>query len=202
MDIIGFLFVISAYLAGSISSAVLVCRLFLLPDPRKHGSTNPGATNVYRLGGKLPAVMVLLCDMLKGIVPVWGGFFAGLPPVVLGGVAICACLGHMYPIFFHFNGGKGVATAVGAVLPIGLDLGGMLFATWIVTLLISGYSSVAALMAVLLAPLYTWLIKPEYTLPVSMLACLIILRHHANIIRLWKGTEPRVMDKRYKSKKQ
>lgn len=196
MDIIGFIFVIGAYLAGSISSAVLVCQLFRLPDPRCHGSNNPGATNVYRLGGKVPAVLVLVSDILKGLVPVWGGFFAGLPPIVLGCVAICACLGHMYPIYFNFEGGKGVATALGTVLPIGLDLGGLLLVSWVVTLLVSGYSSVAALVTVLLSPLYTWFIKPEYTLPVAMLSCLIIWRHHANIVRLWNHTEPKVMQKK------
>lgn len=198
MGIIGFIFIIGAYLVGSISSAVLISRLFHLPDPRHNGSQNPGATNVYRLGGRIPAVLVLLLDMLKGVIPVWGGYFAGLPPVILGGIAIAVCFGHMFPIFFHFEGGKGVATAFGAVLPIGLDLGGLLIVTWFVVLLVTGYSSAAALLTVLLAPLFTWLIKPEYTLPVSMLACLIILRHHGNILRLWNQTESKIVNRRQK----
>ncbi|MFM2484666.1 glycerol-3-phosphate 1-O-acyltransferase PlsY [Celerinatantimonas yamalensis] len=198
MGIIGFLFIVGSYFIGSISSAVLISRLFRLPDPRNNGSKNPGATNVYRLGGRFPAVLVLLLDIIKGVIPVWSGYFVGLPPVVLGGIAIAVCFGHMFPIFFHFEGGKGVATALGAVLPIGLDLGGLLIATWLVVLLITGYSSAAALITVLLAPLFTWLIKPEYTLPVSMLACLIILRHHTNISRLWNQTEAKILRHRQK----
>ncbi|MFM2480337.1 glycerol-3-phosphate 1-O-acyltransferase PlsY [Celerinatantimonas sp. YJH-8] len=196
MGIIVFLFIAGAYLLGSISSAVLTCRLFGIADPRHHGSGNPGATNVYRLGGRFPAIIVLIFDMLKGVIPVWGAYFAGLPPVILGAVAISACFGHMFPVFFHFEGGKGVATAFGSVLPIGLDLGGLLIATWIVVLLVTGYSSAAALITALLAPLFTWLIKPEYTLPVSMLACLIILRHHSNITRLWNQTESKILRRR------
>ncbi len=98
--------IIFAYLLGSISSAVLICRVLRLPDPRNVGSQNPGATNVLRIGGKKAAVAVLLCDMLKGTIPVWGGYFLNIEPFMLGLVAIAACLGHMYPIFFHFKGGK------------------------------------------------------------------------------------------------
>lgn len=189
------LIIISAYLLGSISSAVLVCRLFRLPDPRESGSHNPGATNVLRVGGKKAAVIVLLCDMLKGTIPVWGSYFLGVTPFLLGVIAIAACLGHIYPIFFHFRGGKGVATALGAIAPIGLDLTGVVMATWLITLLVSRYSSLAALVTVLLAPLYTWMIKPNYTLPVAMLCCLIVFRHQENIKRLLTGTEPKVGEK-------
>lgn len=195
MGIIGFLFIIGAYLLGSVSSAVLVSRVFGLEDPRHSGSGNPGATNVYRLGGRIPATLVLILDILKGVIPVWSAYFAGLPPVVLGGVAIFACFGHMFPLFFNFEGGKGVATALGAVLPIGLDLSGLLIITWVIVLFVSGYSSAAALITALLAPFFTWLIKPEYTLPVSMLACLIILRHHSNIMRLWNQTESKIFNR-------
>ncbi|KUI97844.1 glycerol-3-phosphate 1-O-acyltransferase PlsY [Vibrio sp. MEBiC08052] len=189
------LIIISAYLLGSISSAVLVCRLFRLPDPRESGSHNPGATNVLRVGGKKAAVIVLLCDMLKGTIPVWGSYFLGVTPFLLGVIAIAACLGHIYPIFFHFRGGKGVATALGAIAPIGMDLTGVVMATWLITLLVSRYSSLAALVTVLLAPLYTWMIKPNYTLPVAMLCCLIVFRHQENIKRLLTGTEPKVGEK-------
>lgn len=192
----GFLFIVGAYFIGSISSAVLVSRVFRFPDPRHNGSQNPGATNVYRLGGRFPAALVLIGDIVKGLLPVWSGYFAGLPPILLGGVAISVCFGHMFPIFFRFQGGKGVATALGAVLPIGIQLAGLLIATWFVAILICGYASAAALITVLLAPLFTWLIKPEYTLPVSMLACLIILRHHSNIARLWNQTESKIVGRR------
>jgi glycerol-3-phosphate acyltransferase PlsY len=188
--------IISAYLLGSISSAVLICRLLRLPDPRSVGSNNPGATNVLRIGGKKAAAAVLLCDMLKGTIPVWAGYFLKIDPLILGVVAIAACLGHMYPIFFHFKGGKGVATALGAIAPIGLDLTAMIMATWLFVAVIFRYSSLAAIVTVLLAPLYTWLVKPQYTLPVAMLCCLIILRHHQNIKRLFAGTEPKVGEKK------
>ena len=187
---------IFAYLLGSISSAVLICRLLKLPDPRETGSQNPGATNVLRIGGKKAAVAVLVCDMLKGTIPVWGSYFLSIEPFVLGIIAIAACLGHMYPIFFHFKGGKGVATALGAIAPIGLDLTAAIMITWLLVAVVFRYSSLAALITVLLAPLYTWMIKPMYTLPVAMLCCLIVLRHHKNIKRLFSGTEPKVGEKK------
>ncbi|MEH0741946.1 glycerol-3-phosphate 1-O-acyltransferase PlsY [Vibrio cholerae] len=196
MTPLALILIICAYLLGSISSAVLICRLLKLPDPRKQGSHNPGATNVLRIGGKKAAIAVLLCDMLKGTIPVWGGYFLHIDPIILGVVAIAACLGHMYPIFFHFKGGKGVATALGAIAPIGLDLTSMIIATWLSVALIFRYSSLAAIVTVLLAPFYTWMVKPQYTLPVAMLCCLIVLRHHQNIKRLFAGTEPKVGEKK------
>ena len=181
-----------AYLLGSISSAILVSRLFKLPDPRTNGSNNPGATNVYRLGGALPACLVLMFDILKGTIPVWGAYFLKLEPLELGLIAVAACLGHMYPLFFSFKGGKAVATAFGSLLPIGLSLGGLLISTWLIIVAITRYSSLAALVAVTLAPLYTWWIKPLYTLPVTFITLLIIIRHRTNIVRLFKGEEPKV----------
>ncbi|CAH8205980.1 glycerol-3-phosphate 1-O-acyltransferase PlsY [Vibrio aestuarianus] len=188
--------IIFAYLLGSISSAVLICRVLRLSDPRDVGSNNPGATNVLRIGGKKAAIAVLLFDMLKGTIPVWVGYYLGIDPILLGLVAITACLGHMYPIFFHFKGGKGVATALGAIAPIGLDLTGLIMLTWVVVALLFRYSSLAALVTVLLTPFYTWLIKPQYTLPVAMLCCLIVFRHHQNIKRLFTGTEPKFGEKK------
>lgn len=184
-----------AYLAGSISSAVLVCKLFGLPDPRTQGSGNPGATNVYRLGGRYPALLTLVVDVLKGTIPVWGSYFMGIAPIWLGFIAMAACIGHIFPLFFGFKGGKGVATAFGAMLPIGLDLSGLLILTWVSIVFISGYSSLAAIVTVSLAPLFTWFIKPMYSLPVTMLAILIVARHHGNIVRLIKGQEGRIWDK-------
>ncbi|OLQ91333.1 glycerol-3-phosphate acyltransferase [Vibrio ponticus] len=192
--------IFSAYLLGSISSAVLICRVLRLPDPRKVGSNNPGATNVLRIGGRKAALAVLLCDMLKGTIPVWGGYFLNIEPIMLGLVAIAACLGHMYPLFFHFKGGKGVATALGAIAPIGLDLTAMVIATWLAVALTFRYSSLAALVTVLLAPMYTWMIKPQYTLPVAMLCCLIVFKHHQNIRRLYDGNEPKLGEKKLSSK--
>lgn len=184
-----------AYLIGSISSAVLISRAFRLPDPRRHGSGNPGATNVYRLGGRVPALLVLLCDVLKGTIPVYSAYFMSIPPVALGFIAIAACLGHIFPLYFNFSGGKGVATAFGAMLPIGPSLAGLLIASWAVVVFIWGYSSLGAIVTVALAPLFTWFIKPAYTVPVAMLSVLIIFRHRENIQRLLKGQESKVWDK-------
>ncbi|NOH65386.1 glycerol-3-phosphate 1-O-acyltransferase PlsY [Vibrio rotiferianus] len=200
MDALALIMTMAAYLLGSISSAVLMCRLLKLPDPRDVGSNNPGATNVLRIGGKGAAAAVLLCDMLKGTIPVWSGYFLGIDPIILGVVAIAACLGHMYPIFFHFKGGKGVATALGAIAPIGLDLTGLVMLTWLSVAILFRYSSLAALVTVLVTPFYAWMFKPQYTLPVAMLCCLIVLKHHQNIRRLLSGEEPKIGEKKLAEK--
>lgn len=187
--------IICAYLLGSISSAILICRLAGLPDPRETGSGNPGATNVLRLGGRFAALAVLIADVAKGGLPVWVAYKLDLAPPVLGIIAIAACLGHIYPIFFHFQGGKGVATAFGAIAPISWDITGLLSGTWLITLLLTGYSSLAAVITALLAPLYVWWFRPEFTFPVAMLSCLILLRHHENLERLWRGQEPKIWQK-------
>jgi glycerol-3-phosphate acyltransferase PlsY len=184
-----------AYLLGSVSSAVLICQLFALPDPRATGSGNPGATNVLRIGGRFPAALVLIFDILKGTIPVWGGYFLGLPPLILGLVGLAACLGHIFPLYFHFQGGKGVATAFGAMVPLGTELSGMLIGCWLAIVFITGYSSLAAIISVSLAPLFIWFIKPAYTLPVTMLCALIVIRHKDNIVRLLAGQESKIWDK-------
>ncbi|MCG9739564.1 glycerol-3-phosphate 1-O-acyltransferase PlsY [Shewanella insulae] len=188
--------ILTAYLAGSISSAVLVCRLRGLPDPRSQGSGNPGATNVLRIGGASAAAMVLLFDMLKGAVPAYVAFRLGVDAVALGVIAIAACLGHIFPIFFRFKGGKGVATAFGAMAPIGADLSLALIATWVIMVLLCRYSSLAAIVTALLAPAYTWYFDERFTVPVAMLSLLIIIRHKENIHRLLKGEESKVSRKK------
>ncbi|MCE2595985.1 glycerol-3-phosphate 1-O-acyltransferase PlsY [Motilimonas cestriensis] len=189
------IFIFLAYLIGSVSSAVLICRLKKLPDPRVHGSNNPGTTNVLRLGGPQAAAWVLLADLLKGTIPVYCAYWAGFEPVYIGLVGVAACLGHIYPIFFHFKGGKAVATSMGAMLPLGMDVAGLLVGCWLLVVALSGYSSLAAIITALAAPVFTYFIKPEYTLPVSMLGCLVILRHHENIARLYNGTELKIWRK-------
>ena len=190
--LVTFIMVILAYLVGSISSAILLCKLLNLPDPRSAGSKNPGATNVLRISNKFVSGSVLIFDILKGTLPVWGGYFLGLEPLYLGMIAVAACLGHMYPVFFNFNGGKAVATAFGVLLPIGLDLGGLLILTWLLVAKVTRYSSLAAIVTVSMAPLYTWLLKPIYVYPVLMLSGLIIFRHKENIIRLLRGKETKI----------
>lgn len=190
--------IIFAYLCGSISSAILVCRIAGLPDPRQHGSGNPGATNVLRIGGKAAAATVLVFDVLKGMLPVWGAYALGVTPLYLGLTAIAACLGHIYPVFFRFRGGKGVATALGAIAPVGWDLTGVMTVTWLLTVLLSGYSSLGAIVSALIAPFYVWWFKPQFTFPVAMLSCLILMRHHDNIQRLWRGQESKIWKRRGK----
>ena len=184
-----------AYLLGSISSAILVCRFLGYPDPRTTGSLNPGTTNVLRISNKLTAATVLFLDILKGTIPVWSAYFLQIEPLYLGFIGVAACLGHMYPIFFSFQGGKAVATALGTLLPIGLDLGALLFITWLTVAKLTKYSSLAAIVTVSLAPLFVFLLKPLYVYPTLMLSALIIFRHKDNIVRLLNRTENKISTK-------
>ena len=185
-----------AYLSGSLSSAIIVSKLFHLPDPRLFGSKNPGATNIYRLGGRLPAVLVLVFDVFKGLMPVYLAYWWDLPVVALGLVGISACLGHSFPLYFRFKGGKAVATAFGTLLPIGFTLATALIATWVLVVFITGYSSLGAIVATLLAPVFTYFIKPTYVPAVCMLSVLVIVRHHRNIARILAKEEPTIWQKR------
>jgi glycerol-3-phosphate acyltransferase PlsY len=187
--------IIVAYLIGSISSAILICKALGLPDPRTFGSKNPGATNVLRISNKAVALTVLMLDVLKGTIPVWGAYFLKIEPLYLGFIGVAACLGHMYPVFFGFKGGKAVATALGTLLPIGFTLGGLLVATWIAVVKMTKYSSLAAITTVSLAPLYVYWLKPLYVYPTLMLSALIIFRHRANIVRLLNRTESKITHK-------
>ncbi|NIH15592.1 glycerol-3-phosphate 1-O-acyltransferase PlsY [Serratia symbiotica] len=195
--------IIFAYLCGSVFSAILVCRIARLPDPREFSSGNPGATNVLRIGCRLAVVgaaLVLAFDILKGMLPVWLAYKLEVPPLYLGLTAIATCLGHIYPVLLHFRGGKGVATAFGAIAPIGWDLDGLMTGTWLLTVLLSGYSSLGAVLSALIAPFYVWWLKPQFTFPVAMLSCLILVRHHDNIQRLWRGQEGKIWGKLSKNK--
>lgn len=195
MSLFALFYMLLSYLLGSISSAILLCRLAGLPDPRTSGSNNPGATNVLRIGGRWVALAVLFCDMLKGTLPVWLGYYLGLTQFELGMVALGACLGHIFPIFFKFKGGKGVATAFGAIAPIACGVLLSMLGTWLVVFLISGYSSLSAIITALFVPFYVWWFKPEFTFPVALVCCLLIYRHHENIQRLWRGQEDKMWRK-------
>lgn len=193
MSLFALLCMFVAYLLGSISSAILICRMTGLPDPRENGSGNPGATNVLRIGGRWAALAVFLFDVLKGTIPVWVSYRLGLTQFELGMVALGACLGHIFPIFFKFKGGKGVATAFGAIAPIAWGVAGTTLGTWILVFIVSGYSSLSAVVAALLTPLYVWYFRPEFTFPVALVCCLLVYRHHGNIQRLWRGQEDRIL---------
>ncbi len=182
---------LGAYLIGSLSSAVVLCKVAGLPDPRTQGSGNPGATNVLRFGGKKLAATVLIIDVLKGVIPVVIGRLLGLDQVLLAAVALLAFLGHLYPVFFQFKGGKGVATALGAFLALSplLALAGLL--TWLVVFLISRISSLSAICAALMTPVYSlWLIDSMAARWLILIISLLLLwRHRSNIQRLLAGEE-------------
>lgn len=192
MNWLAYLLIVGAYLLGSISSAIIFCRLAGLPNPREHGSKNAGATNVLRLGGKTAALGVLLFDMLKGTLPVAVAIQLGFTPSEIGFVALAACVGHVFPLFFQFRGGKGVATAFGAMLPISYLAGGLGLLSWLIIFALFGYSSLGAVVAALTVPLYIWWFSPEFTFPIALICCLLIYRHHDNIQRLWRGQEDKL----------
>ena len=180
-----------AYLVGSVSSAIIVCRLMGLPDPRAEGSGNPGATNVMRIGGKKAAAITLAGDALKGLLPVLIAKLLGVESLLLAAVVFAAFLGHLYPIFFEFQGGKGVATSLGVSLGVSWLLGLTVLGTWFLVYKISKISSLSALVAAVLTPIYAWLIVGDsYLVAVFVLLSVVLLwRHQSNIKRLLAGEE-------------
>ncbi len=186
--------VVLGYLLGSVSAAILVCRLFGLPDPRSQGSHNPGATNVLRLGGKLPAVITLVGDCLKGLLPVLLAKLVGASDLGLALTALAAFLGHLYPVFFRFQGGKGVATAFGVVLGLFPWVALLVLATWLVMAVVTRISSLSALTAAGLAPVFIWWfnLPAVYVLAMLIMVALLVWRHQDNIQRLLDGTETRM----------
>ncbi|HEX6154548.1 MAG TPA: glycerol-3-phosphate 1-O-acyltransferase PlsY [Burkholderiales bacterium] len=182
--------IVGAYLLGSISFAVLVSKVMGLPDPHTYGSKNPGATNVLRTGNKVAAVLTLVGDAAKGGVAVWlASYFTG----ELAAVGLAAFLGHLYPVFHRFQGGKGVATAAGVLLVLDWRVGLGTIVTWLVIAFALRYSSLAALVAALFAPLATaFLLDLRSALFVAVMSGFLAWRHKANIQRLLAGTEPRL----------
>ena len=186
--------VIASYLLGSLSSAVLVCRLLGKGDPREVGSGNPGATNVLRAHGKGAAAATLIGDIAKGVAPVLLARWAELGPAVIGGCAGAAFLGHLFPVFFGFRGGKGVATFIGVLLAIALELGLAFILIWLATAALTRYSSLAALVATAATPVVASALglPLPITLATLVMGVAIFVRHHANIARLLAGTEGRI----------
>ena len=191
------------YLIGSLSFAVIVSRIVGLNDPRTYGSKNPGATNVLRSGNKAAAVATLLLDMVKSWLPVllvkWYGKPYGLEEGTMALVGLSAFVGHLYPVFFKFVGGKGVATALGVLLGINPFLGLATGLTWLIMVYFFRYSSLAALTAAVLVPVYyilgdglAWYLDNGVLLALSLISMLLIYRHLENISRLIKGTESRL----------
>ena len=183
-----------AYLFGSISSAVIVCRAMALPDPRASGSKNPGATNVLRIGGKKAAVITLAGDALKGLIPVLAAGALSDHSVVVALAGAGAFLGHLYPVFFAFKGGKGVATAAGVFAGLSVTVSALLVLVWLAAALVFRYSSLAALIAAAVAPLLTlWLLpEPGYFVMSLVVAALLFWRHRENIRRIKTGAESKI----------
>ena len=195
--------VLLAYLLGSLSFAVIVSKMMGLHDPRSYGSKNPGATNVLRSGNKAAAVATLLLDGLKGWLPVvlvkWFGRDYGLGDGTVAAVGLAAFIGHLYPVFFQFKGGKGVATAAGVLLGISWLLGLATLSTWLIVAFFSRYSSLAALAAATFAPLYylfgdraVWYVDRGILLAIFAISALLVYRHRGNITKLVKGTESKL----------
>jgi glycerol-3-phosphate acyltransferase PlsY len=191
---IDYLFIPLAYLLGSISSAIIVCRLMGLPDPRTQGSNNPGATNVLRIGGKKAAALTLFGDMLKGLIPVLLANLMEVDTAILGATALAAFLGHLYPLFFGFKGGKGVATALGVQFGLGWQIGGLVALIWLFVAKVLNISSLAALVCMALAPLIVWYFRPAPELVLTQLVISVILfwRHRSNIRNLISGAEDKI----------
>ena len=195
--------VLLAYLLGSLSFAVIVSRLMGLQDPRGYGSKNPGATNVLRSGNKAAAVVTLLLDGLKGWLPVvlikWFGKDYGLEDGTIAAAGFAAFLGHLFPVFFKFKGGKGVATAAGVLLGVDWLLGLATLATWLIVAYFSRYSSVAAMASAAFAPLFylmgdraAWYTERGILLAIFMMSMLLVVRHRGNIAKLMQGKESKL----------
>ncbi|MEW6590911.1 MAG: glycerol-3-phosphate 1-O-acyltransferase PlsY [Pseudomonadota bacterium] len=195
------LLIVGAYLLGSLSFAVIVSRAMGLPDPRSFGSGNPGATNVLRTGRKLAAALTLLGDALKGWVAVMAAQLMAAQFALAGGVVLLAAVavfvGHLFPVFFRFQGGKGVATALGVLLGLNPGLGLACLVTWLVVALVFRISSLSALVTACLAPVYAGLLMgwgPQAT-AVLVIALLLVYRHKSNLIKLARGEEKRIGQK-------
>jgi glycerol-3-phosphate acyltransferase PlsY len=194
--------IILAYLIGSLSFAVIVSWAMNLPDPHTYGSGNPGATNVLRTGKKLAAILTLAGDAGKGWFAVWlaqrYALDFGFSPATIAGVAVAVFLGHLFPVFFKFLGGKGVATALGILIAINFWLGLATFSTWLIVVFFFRYSSLAAIVASVFAPLYCFfLFGITAALPAVILMCaLLVWRHRENITKLMAGTESRLGEKK------
>ncbi|MBK5205338.1 MAG: glycerol-3-phosphate 1-O-acyltransferase PlsY [Polaromonas sp.] len=192
-----------AYLLGSLSFAIIVSKAMGLKDPRSFGSKNPGATNVLRAGSKVAAVATLLLDGLKGWLPLvlvkWFGGDYGLDDGTVAAVGLATFVGHLYPVFFQFKGGKGVATAAGVLLGVSWVLGLATLATWLIVAYFSRYSSLASLAAAVVAPLYyllgdraAWYVDKSILLAIIVISAMLLYRHRENINKLLKGTESKL----------
>lgn len=186
------IFTVIAYLLGSVNTAIITCKLMNCPDPRTEGSKNPGATNVLRVAGRNAAILVLVADILKGFIAVLLAKIFGVTGVGLALVALGATLGHVFPIFYGFDGGKGVATALGSILGLNFFVGVIAGLVWIITAAITRLASLASLVAIILANVFILFVNPGYFIPVLGITALVTWRHMENIARIRAGTENQI----------
>lgn len=186
-----------AYLLGAVNGAILISVLMKLPSPRTIGSGNPGATNMLRGGNKIAAGLTLVFDVLKGVIAVMLAIYLHQPPWLIALCGLAAVLGHMYPVFFNFRGGKGVATAIGVILAINPLLAMLVIVSFLIVLMLFRYVSLASITSALLCPLYAYFLLPITAIPTLMAISLFItFRHHHNIKRLRSGKEPKIWQKK------
>ncbi|MDQ2994947.1 MAG: glycerol-3-phosphate 1-O-acyltransferase PlsY [Pseudomonadota bacterium] len=183
------IFTVIAYLLGSVNTAIIICQLMKLPDPRTEGSKNPGATNVMRVAGRNAAIIVLVMDILKGFIVVLVAKAFGITGFGLGLVAFGATLGHVFPAFYGFQGGKGVATAIGGILGLNIWVGVIAALVWIITAAITRLASLSSLVAIILANIFILFVNPGFFIPVLGITVLVTWRHRENITRIRAGTE-------------
>jgi glycerol-3-phosphate acyltransferase PlsY len=198
LSIVSIIMFVIAYLIGSIPSAVLICKFIKLPDPREGGSRNPGTTNVFRIAGKWPAVFVFIADALKGFIPVILAASVGMYGFMLAAVLLIAVIGHMFPIFSKFRGGKGMATAFGGILFLTPKIAILAIIVWLVIVVATRYVSLASIIAVILAPVLILFAQTNYFVPIAIMSALILWRHLPNIQRLKMGTESQIDLKKFK----
>ena len=197
-------FALFGYLLGSVSTAIITCKIMSLPDPRTVGSNNPGATNVLRAGGKKAAIITLLGDMLKGLIPVLIAVLLEMPEEVIAATGLAAFLGHLFPLYYGFKGGKGVATILGVLLGTHWILGLGTIGIWLFMAITLRYSSLSALVAAAGSPILAWFITQSsvITVCVTFMAALLIWKHKSNIRKLLAGEEDKIGSKKKAQEKE
>jgi glycerol-3-phosphate acyltransferase PlsY len=188
---------IFAYLLGSISSAIIVSKLFKVTDPRKIGSGNPGTTNILRYAGKTAAALTLIGDVTKGIIPIALGYKLDFTTGTLSVIGLCSLLGHIYPIFYHYKGGKGIATFIGILAALNWLLACCFVLTWSTTAFFTRYSSLSALVAITVTPIFAFMIEVPTSMLIVLICCslIIFIHHKKNLVNLMKGDEKKIGQK-------
>ena len=192
-----FVLIIISYIIGSVNSSIVFSKIYKLPDPREYGSKNPGATNILRSGNKILALAIVIFDILKGFLPVVIAYYFLKEDLYVQIVGVIAVIGHIYPIFYKFKGGKGVATSFGSILAFDFILGLICLMTWLITAFLFRYSALSAIVSFTFLPIYTWLSYENYTITsiYLILAIVVIYKHKTNIKNLLNNEETNIGSK-------